>query len=227
MRILFALSFSILIIGCTTTASQKSTPKESRQDTRELHLKQNFAITVEQSNTGYTPVVPIAPELERDAKKAQESFGQAITLMQQGQSIEAESLLLSLTEEYPGLSGPWLNLGLIKTQAKEWEYALEHFTKAITANPQNTYAHTSMGLALRELGRFEEAKAAYLKALEVDQKYAKAQLNMGILADLYLNDLPLALKHYKIYQVLQTKPDKAVSGWIKDLQRRIDRANKP
>jgi len=222
MRILLALSFSIVIIGCSSTP----TSKESRKDSRPLHLKQNTAITAQQSNSGYIPGVPLAPELERDAKKAQESFNQAITLMQQGQSVEAESLLTILTEKHPKLSGPWLNLGLMKAQKKEWEDALKYFQKATTANPQNTYAHTSMGLALRELGRFGEAKAAYLSALKIDQKYAKAQLNMGILADLYLNDLPLALKHYKIYQVLQTKPDKAVSGWIKDLQRRIDRANK-
>lgn len=219
------LGLSVLLIGCSSTPTSPSSSRTG-ENSRPLHLKQTGTVTLQESQSGYIPIVPLAPELKRDAEKAQENFDQAINLMQAGRYLEAQSLLEILTEKHPKLSGPWLNLGLIKIQEKDWEAAKEYLITATQANPQNTYAFASLGLTLRELGRFEDAKIAYLKALSIDQKYAKAQLNLGILADLYLNDLPLALKHYKIYQALQQTPDKAVKGWIKDLQRRIDKMNK-
>ena len=82
-----------------------------------------------------------------------------------------------------------------------------------------------LGIVHRELGQFEKAKNNYEKALKIDKHYAKAHLNLGILADLYLRDLPLALKHFKRYQALQKTKEKRVSGWIKDIKRRI-KANK-
>jgi lipoprotein NlpI len=83
-----------------------------------------------------------------------------------------------------------------------------------------------MGVVNRERGDFKSAKQNYQQALKIDTHYAKAHLNLGILADLYLQDYALALDHFEQYQALQKTPDKRVKGWITDLERRVER-NKP
>ncbi len=50
--------------------------------------------------------------------------------------------------------------------------------------------------------------------------YAKAHFNLGILAELYLQDLPLALTHYEAYQSTQTQANNTVAKWVIDLQKR-------
>ena len=87
-------------------------------------------------------------------------------------------------------------------------------------NDANPYAHNGLGLALREQGKFDDARIHYERALVLDPKYARAHFNMAVLAELYLQDLNLALKHFQAYQNLQKQPDENVANWIVDLQRR-------
>ena len=55
----------------------------------------------------------------------------------------------------------------------------------------------------------------------------KAIYNLAILEELYLQDLPSALEHFRHYQSLQTEPEKKVRGWIKDLERRVPKKASP
>ena len=75
---------------------------------------------------------------------------------------------------------------------------------------------------LRSQGKFSEAKQAYQKALRIDPQYSKAHYNLGVLAELYLQDLSLALTHFQLYQSLQREPERMVGNWIKDLNRRVE-----
>jgi hypothetical protein len=58
------------------------------------------------------------------------------------------------------------------------------------------------------------------KPLALSPNYAKAHFNLGVLAELYLQDLPLALTHYEAYQNTQTEADSTVAKWVIDLQKR-------
>ena len=74
---------------------------------------------------------------------------------------------------------------------------------------------------LRQRGQFAQARKAYEKALGINAAYASAHLNLGILNDLYLQNLDTALQHYQRYQVLTGDSDKQVAKWIIDLERRV------
>ena len=52
------------------------------------------------------------------------------------------------------------------------------------------------------------------------QKYARAHFNLAVLGELYLQDMNLALNHFRAYQNLQKLPDENVANWIVDLERR-------
>ena len=56
---------------------------------------------------------------------------------------------------------------------------------------------------------------------DIDVIYAGAYLNLGILFDIYLQDLVKALQEYEKYQSLTQQEDSQVAGWIVDIQRRI------
>ena len=82
-------------------------------------------------------------------------------------------------------------------------------------------AYNHLGILQRRKGQFEEALMAYQRAIEIDVKYARAHLNLGILFDLYLQDLEKALAQYRVYQTLTDEQDKQVAGWIVDIERRL------
>lgn len=147
-------------------------------------------------------------------------YTKAISLMAADQNDEALTLLQKVSTKEPTFAGPVINQGVILLKQKKFADAEKVLRQALVINARNPYAYNLLGIALREQGKFADARTAYETALGIDPNYAKAHFNFGVLADLYLQDLPLALTHYERYQALQSKPDPAVANWIVDLQKR-------
>ena len=59
-------------------------------------------------------------------------------------------------------------------QNKNWTQAIASFKKAVTENPKNADAHNMLGYSHRALGKFDDAFAAYDKALAIDPKHKGA-----------------------------------------------------
>jgi tetratricopeptide (TPR) repeat protein len=91
---------------------------------------------------------------------------------------------------------------------------------AVTAAPDNCAARTALALHLRHEGAFAEAETHYLACLAARPDFAPAQLNLGILYELYLDRPADALEAYRRYQALTGAPDPRVNGWIQDITRR-------
>lgn len=162
------------------------------------------------------------PALKPVAKQASEGFNLALKAMQAGEDDLALALFRELQIQYPELSGPWLNTGIILMKQEKHEEALTAFERTISINPLNKYAYNQLGLNLRQLGRFEDAKDAYKLALKIDPNYALSHYNLGVLLELYFQDLKGAYEHFLSYQNLQSEKDKTVANWIKDLRRRAN-----
>jgi tetratricopeptide (TPR) repeat protein len=152
---------------------------------------------------------------------ARVAFGKAVNAMQSEDWPRAENLLVQLTADYPALSGPHVNLGITYRHLDKPHSAKQAFHKAIAANGLNLEAYNQLALLEREAGDFRAAETQYLTALKVWPKHAASHKNLGILYDLYLGQWKKALQHFEIYQYLRGEPDRQVSGWIIDLNRRI------
>ena len=50
---------------------------------------------------------------------------------------------------------------------------------------------------------------------------ADLHYNLAVISEIYLLDLSAALSHYQRYTELAAEEDKAVTGWMADLQRRL------
>ncbi|MEQ3634048.1 tetratricopeptide repeat protein [Thalassolituus sp.] len=79
--------------------------------------------------------------------------------------------------------------------------------------------HRVRALPQRELGLFAEAEQSYKAAIACNPTDAEAHYNLGILYDLYRNDLVSALAEYKQAKAL-LGDDKNLDIWITDLERR-------
>jgi len=148
-------------------------------------------------------------------------FADAIAAIRQQQWTEAEPLLQQLTVEYPQLSGPHLNLGLLYRQTDRNDEAEQAFRRTLETNANNLDAYNQLGILMREQGAFAEAEAYYLQALAIWPYHAPSHRNLGILYELYQGRLDKALEHFEKYQALQEKPDQQLAGWIVDLKRRL------
>ncbi len=171
---------------------------------------------------------PVQPKIEiaipteaLDLEKAKSDYNKALAAVQNGNYDLAETLFIAMTERYPTLSGPYLNLGLSYQRKGQFEAAEINFRKAILVQPENSIAYNQLGILLRIKGEFKNALEMYQKALDIDSDYALAHLNMGILLDLYLVKPAKALEHYRIYQKLTGKKDQKVAFWIVDLEQRL------
>jgi len=113
-----------------------------------------------------------------------------------------------------------VNLAIIFAARGDDQGAEKSLADALAVSPDYPQALNQLGMLLRRQGKFQEAEAAYLKAVTARPNYALAHYNLGVLNDLYLQRLDVALSHYERYQEL-TNVDKQVSRWIADLKRRI------
>ncbi len=170
---------------------------------------------------------PEAQAAEAVAGDAVEIPAQALTLYEQaaasmaaGDFVDAELRFKEFLLQYPQFPGAHVNLAIIHANNENNEAARSALDAALALNPNHAAALNQMGMLLRRNGNFLEAEAAYLKAVTVSPDYALAHYNLGVLNELYLQRLDVALQHFETYQRLVGE-DKQVEKWIADLRRRV------
>ncbi len=87
---------------------------------------------------------------------------------------------------------------------RRFEQALATWQRLTLLLPTDSEIYNNMGLALKKMGKKEEAYQAYTKALALQREYPEALNNLGVL---YLNDgeRPKAKSHFQ--EALGIKPD--------------------
>lgn len=98
------------------------------------------------------------------------------------------------------------NMGIEFAAEGESDQAIEHYRKALQANPTYVKPLNNLGNEYKSLGRLDEAVDYYLQAIEIDPTYAKAHYNLGIVQGM-LGRTDEAIISYR--RVLQIHPDNA------------------
>lgn len=113
---------------------------------------------------------------------------------------------------------------LRKKTAKEFQKAIDDFERAIKNNPRFYQAHSSLGFALRKVGRFEESLAAYNESLDINPYYGEAIEYRGE-AYLGLNRLDDAKEAYmELFQSDRVLADELMAAMIAWVAARRDDA---
>lgn len=153
---------------------------------------------------------------------ARQDYAQALSYINADNDVAAERSLRAMIAQYPELAGPRINLATLLLERGDDAEALELAREAVARNPRSADGYNVLGMAQRRAGNFDAARSAYEKALIADPDHAKAQLNLGILYDLYLQRPAQALAAYEAFQAAQTEPDPQVDIWIADVKRRVE-----
>lgn len=93
---------------------------------------------------------------------------------------ESEIYLQKAVELDPNNALGFNNLGVTLQAAKKYREALEAFFRAIAILPSET-SFSNLASLLMELGEYQKAKGAILKALEINPKSVAAYVNYGVL----------------------------------------------
>ena len=154
------------------------------------------------------------------SEAARSDYAQALSYLNNGNDRAAERELRNMVTQYPEIAGPRINLATLLLERGDNEEALGLAREAIAANPRSAAGYNVLGMAERRAGNFDAARSAYQNALAADPGYDQAQLNLGILYDLYLRQPDRALAAYEAFQAAQAEPDTQVNIWIADFKRR-------
>jgi len=167
------------------------------------------------------PPPPAAPafNIPKPPARAASEFTRALTLMRGSDPTQAILEMQVLTQSYPDLSGPYANLGVLHRNANQLAESEAALAKATERAPWDAQTWTEYGITLRQAGKFAEARTAYEKAIKVNPSYAPAHRNLGVVADLFLDDPLTAQSELETYKQL-TGEDKPVSGWLAELRAR-------
>jgi tetratricopeptide (TPR) repeat protein/serine/threonine protein kinase len=98
-----------------------------------------------------------------------------------GKGDLALAILRRAQHAHPGdfLTNNHLGLLLLNADPPQPEDAVRFFAIAVALNPDNAGARLNLGVALRKLGKLEEATAEYRKAIELRPDYAMPYSNLG------------------------------------------------
>ena len=209
---IIALLMAALVSACQSLPGEAPLPASESQDVTE-------GVSAGNSTTPTAePVVEVKPEpIDLD----QQDYEQAIAELKNGASEQALVLLSRLSQDAPDKPNLFTNLGLAHFQLKQSDLAEQAFQQAISRNLNDAVAHNHLGILKRRQGQFQDALIEYQRAIEIDSEYARAYFNLGILFDLYLQDLEKALQQYRTYLELSSEPNTQVEGWIVDIERRL------
>ena len=158
------------------------------------------------------PAVPITARGKAD-------FDRAVGFMKAGKVTEAELEFKQVALQFPQLSSPYVNLGILYRKAGHLEQSEDALKTAVERNDGSAVAWTELGATQSLRGEFPNAAASYEKAIAADPNFAAAYRNLGVVSDLYLGDPERALTAFERYKEL-TGEEKPVSGWIAELRAR-------
>jgi tetratricopeptide (TPR) repeat protein len=79
---------------------------------------------------------------------------------------EAEGYLQASADVCPSVDSVFLALGIVQQLQGDFETACQSLSHAIRINPRKHLAHNSLGITLKEMGRWSDAEDAYRDALK-------------------------------------------------------------
>jgi tetratricopeptide (TPR) repeat protein len=202
-----------VLTGCATDGKVKPAPV-----VQEPFLALDLSVErLEGGREGF--IIMEVPQMDEASRI---DFQRAVAMLNDQEYGQAIDLLEKIIEQSPGVTAPYIDIAIAYQHIGKLEQAEEHLKTALQLVPEHPVACNEYGLLYRKTGRFAEARAIYEKAIARFPDYYPVHRNLGILCDLYLNDLACALENYEIYSEARPE-DKQVKLWIADLRARLGR----
>lgn len=167
------------------------------------------------------PAPPAVPDvIDPLTADIQQRYQQGLVLMQDSAWAAAAAHWQAMLEQGAEFAGIYTNLALAQLQLQDYAAGLAAAEKSRQLDEHYCPAWKTLALLQRHNGDFSAAEQSYLTAAACAPEDADIPFNLGILYDLYLQDLDNALQQYQRAQQLAGEDDSTLAMWITDLQRR-------
>ncbi|MEO6588343.1 MAG: tetratricopeptide repeat protein [Pyrinomonadaceae bacterium] len=116
-------------------------------------------------------------------------------------------------EVKPDSWGTHYNLGLAYYQNKEYQLAADELNKSLSTSPDyriDDKIYNNRGLAFQELGKTQEAKRDFIKAVELNPKSIEAIVNLGAL---YFNEGSYTSAETEFKKAVELKPANTAANY--------------
>lgn len=125
----------------------------------------------------------LAKAISMDSAYARAHYNIAVVYQRKGKINKAIRNYKMAIDLRPNYYNPTYNLGLLFLSIREFESALDWFTRAADINRSMSSAptHYNLGLVYRRLGRHDEAKDSYKQAIRLQPNYTRPRYNLGLL----------------------------------------------
>lgn len=184
------------------------------------------AATSKQHNDGLINAASNSSETTKQqlTTEQQQQFMQAKQLMQQQKYQQALVPLQTIVAVTADFAGVWYNLALCQWQLQQTSQAEYSLQQALIAQPKFSASLNLLGILAREQGQFGQAEQYWLQAIQLSDA-ADSHKNLGILYELYLNQLAKAQTHYQHYYELSQDPQAKL--WLALIERQLPISNNP
>jgi protein O-GlcNAc transferase len=120
---------------------------------------------------------PAKNQAEQPNKPSPAEISALIALYNAQHYAEVESLAYQLTGQYPGTVLLWKLLGAaLQAEGKD---AVSALLTAVKLSPNDAELFSSLGSALQQQGKLEEARQCYRRAVEIKPDFAAGYYNLG------------------------------------------------
>jgi tetratricopeptide (TPR) repeat protein len=97
-----------------------------------------------------------------------------------GNLQQAESLYRKILKRQPRNSEILHMLGVLYSDSRNYDAAIQYIKKALRFDPNNSYAYYNLGNTYRNKGELDESIRNFQKAIELNPKFIDAYYNLGI-----------------------------------------------
>ena len=155
--------------------------KEQQLDVAKQALEgaKNQGVAGEKLNVLEAQLSPKTQKLPVGVSPPQELLNSLLEHYQNGRLSDAETLAISITQDFPKHQFAWKVLGAVLGATGRKSEAVDANQTAVALSPKDPEAHSNLGFTLHELGRLEEAEASCSQAIALKPDFAEAHNNLG------------------------------------------------
>lgn len=201
---------ALVLNGCVTT-SDHPTRKTNPQQARDAYVQ--LGIGYLQKGETERAKSPLREALKIDPRSETANIALALVFQQEGETESAEKHFRAALASAPGNPRILNNYGAFLMEQERFEEALGYFKKASadTFYGERSRVFENEGLAYRKLGKTEQAKASFERALRLNSQQPQALYELAQIEFEARNYVP-AWNHYLGFS--QISPQNASSLWL-------------
>lgn len=151
------------------------------------------------------------------SKVDQTLFNQGVKKLKDGAFDKAQRDFKILLTRRPDVAAVWVNYGLSLYQQQKFDELASAVTDMEKRGFDISERYNLQGNVEVDRGDYKKAVESYKQAIKLNNGYALGWYNLALVYDVYLQQVPTAIKYYQAYLKLMPD-DEDTKNWVEHLQ---------